>query len=73
MIYNSIQLNTFNPPKYKEESTPHGKLLIEKRGFEIRDLFKHINSILVLLCTELKQKLDLKLNRNHYEEIIRSS
>ena len=49
-----------NPPKLRNESIPDGKLLIEDEGFEVRDLFKRINSKLCLSCSELGRKQDLE-------------
>ena len=46
---------------------PHGKLFIEKRGSEVGDLFKLINSTHCVLYSELAQlgqKQDLKLHGN---------
>ena len=51
---------------------PYGKLPIGEMALKFnRDLFKCINSTLSLLCSELGQKQDQKLHRNHYKGIMK--
>ena len=53
VIYNSIQLDISNPPKYREERISY---LLRKIALMLRDLFKCIKSKWCVLCSELGEK-----------------
>ena len=59
MIYSWIQLDISNPADYQKESILHEKILIGENSFQVRDLFKRINSHLFVVY-EVGRKPDIE-------------